>query len=196
MKFYFTSHNKLNIYIYKYMSHIGNKFIIIPSNTNIEINNKMVTITSIFGSESISIFNNLSLNILDNKIYITKLDTSTETKSFQGLFRSLLQNIIIGLSEKFNKVLTINGVGYKFEIENNILIIIAGFSHPVKLVIPKDLSIKLESPLSLVISGTNKQKVGLFASKIKQISPPEPYKGKGIFYLNEKIRRKIGKTGK
>ena len=102
------------------MSHIGNKFIIIPNNINIEINNNILTVNGLFGSESISIFNNLSLNILDNKIYITKLDTSTKTKSFQGLFRSLLQNIILGLSEKFIKVLTINGVGYKFEIENNI----------------------------------------------------------------------------
>jgi large subunit ribosomal protein L6 len=178
------------------MSHIGNKFIIIPNNINIEINNNILTVNGLFGSESISIFNNLSLNILDNKIYITKLDTSTKTKSFQGLFRSLLQNIILGLSEKFIKVLTINGVGYKFEIENNILIIIAGFSHTIKLIIPEYLNVKLESPLSLTISGTNKQKVGLFASKIKQISPPEPYKGKGIFYLNEKIRRKVGKTGK
>jgi large subunit ribosomal protein L6 len=178
------------------MSHIGNKFIIIPINVNISINEKIISAKGPFGVESLIIFDNLKINIFENKIYVMKLNTLNKTNAFQGLFRSLLQNIIIGVSEKFNKILNINGIGYKFEIDKNILTITAGFSHLIKLLIPEDLNIKLESQTSLTISGINKQRVGFFASKIRQISPPEPYKGKGIFYENEKIRRKIGKTGK
>jgi large subunit ribosomal protein L6 len=178
------------------MSHIGNKVIIVPIEINIEINNKLVEITGKFGTEFLSLPNDLSISFIDNKISIIKLNSSKKTHSFQGLYRSLLQNMIIGVNNKFHKILYTNGVGYKFKSENNILEVYSGFSHSTKFEIPKHLSIKLESVTKLIISGINKQEVGLFASKIHQISPPEPYKGKGISYENEKIIRKVGKTGK
>jgi large subunit ribosomal protein L6 len=178
------------------MSHIGNKVIIVPIETSIKIDNKLVQITGKFGIEFLLLPNDLNINLINNKISVIKLNNSTKTHSFQGLYRSLLQNIIIGINNKFNKILYITGVGYKFKTESNILKVYSGFSHSTKFEIPEYLNIKLESPTKLIISGINKQQVGLFASKIHQISPPEPYKGKGISYENEKIIRKVGKTGK
>jgi large subunit ribosomal protein L6 len=178
------------------MSHIGDKTILIPNGVNINIQNNFLVFNGKFGSESILIPESLDVIYLDNKITINKLNDLRKTHCYQGLYRSLINNIILGISIKFKKILYINGVGYKFKIENNILEINSGFSHVTKLSIPNYLELILESATKLIISGINKEKVGLFASKIRQVSPPEPYKGKGIHYENEKIRRKIGKTGK
>jgi large subunit ribosomal protein L6 len=104
--------------------------------------------------------------------------------------------MIVGVSEKFSKVLIVEGVGYKFQQDKDKLILNMGYSHTVELIIPKDLSVKAETLTKLTISGIDKQKVGLFASEIRKIRPPEPYKGKGISYDNEIISRKVGKTGK
>lgn len=178
------------------MSHIGNKAIVVPSGVNIEIENKSIKIIGKFGTESLLLSNNLGISLIEDKISIVKLNNSNETHSFQGLYRSLIQNVIIGVTNKFHKTLYINGVGYKFKIENNILEVNSGYNHPIKLIIPEYLNVKLDSPTKLIISGINKERVGFFASKIRQISPPEPYKGKGICYQDEKIIRKVGKTGK
>lgn len=178
------------------MSHIGNKIILIPNGVNINIQNKFLTINGKFGTESILIPENLDIIYLADKITINKLNDLRKTHCYQGLFRSLINNMILGVSIQFKKVLYINGVGYKFRVDDNKLEIVSGFSHTSKLLIPNYLELKLESATKLIVSGNNKEKVGLFASKIRQISPPEPYKGKGICYENETIRRKIGKTGK
>lgn len=178
------------------MSHIGNKIIKIPKLINIEIDNNLLKIKGQFGIEELLIPNNLNIIINNNEINIVKIDNSKKTHSYQGLYRSLIQNIIIGVNNKFNKILYIKGTGYKFKIEKNILEINIGFSHLIKLVIPKNLEIKLESSNKLIISGINKEKVNFFASKIYKLKPPEPYKGKGIIYEGQKIKTKIGKTGK
>ena len=104
--------------------------------------------------------------------------------------------MVVGVSEQFTKNLETIGVGYKFQLENNTLIINAGFSHPIKMDIPKDLSLKTESPTKLSVTGIDKERVGFLASKIHDVRPPEPYKGKGILYKGEKIVRKAGKTGR
>jgi large subunit ribosomal protein L6 len=104
--------------------------------------------------------------------------------------------MITGVNEKFIKTLIAEGVGYKFQVDKTNLILSVGFSHPVEFSIPTDISVKLESPTRILISGIDKEKVGFLASKIRDIRPPEPYKGKGILYDGEKIVRKAGKTGK
>jgi large subunit ribosomal protein L6 len=104
--------------------------------------------------------------------------------------------MITGVNEKFIKTLIAEGVGYKFQVDKTNLILSVGFSHPVEFGIPADISVKLESPTRILISGIDKEKVGFLASKIRDIRPPEPYKGKGILYDGEKIVRKAGKTGK
>jgi large subunit ribosomal protein L6 len=110
--------------------------------------------------------------------------------------RALVQNMVTGVSEQFTKTLIAEGVGYKFQIDKNNLVINAGYSHPVEFPIPSDLTLKTESPTKLLITGIDKEKVGFLASKIHDVRPPEPYKGKGLLYQGEKIRRKAGKTGK
>ena len=110
--------------------------------------------------------------------------------------RALIQNMIQGVNENFSKTLIAEGVGYKFQLDKKILILTMGYSHPVKISVPEDITINLESPTKLSIIGIEKQKVGVLASEIREIRPPEPYKGKGIRYENEIILRKAGKTGK
>lgn len=110
--------------------------------------------------------------------------------------RALIQNMIIGVNDLFTKVLIAEGVGYKFQIDKNSLVLNMGYSHPIEFAIPTDLKIKLESPTKIAISGIDKEQVGFLAAKIRAVRPPEPYKGKGIMYEGEKILRKAGKSGK
>ena len=128
-----------------------------------------------------------------------KIICTNETKacrSYHGLIRALVQNMITGVSEKFTKILVAEGIGYKFGIDKNNLILNMGYTHPIEFSIPNDLQIQTESPTRLSISGIDKEKVGFLASKIREVRPPEPYKGKGIRYEGEKILRKAGKSGK
>ena len=121
---------------------------------------------------------------------------SKTAKAYYGLMGALINNMVIGVSQQFTKTLEAKGVGYKFQVNKESLIINAGYSHPVEMVIPKDLTLKTESPTKLVITGIDKERVGFLASKIHDVRPPEPYKGKGILYEGEKIVRKAGKTGR
>jgi large subunit ribosomal protein L6 len=104
--------------------------------------------------------------------------------------------MIIGVNTKFSKILVAEGVGYKFQLDKQRLILNMGYTHPIEFIIPSDLEIKAESPTKIIISGIDKEKVGFLAAKIREIRPPEPYKGKGIMYEGEKILRKAGKSGK
>jgi large subunit ribosomal protein L6 len=110
--------------------------------------------------------------------------------------RALIQNMVNGVDQPYSKTLIAEGVGYKFQIEKTTLILNIGFTHPVKFLIPSDINVKIESNTKISISGIDKEKVGFFASEVRSIRPPEPYKGKGIFYEGEKIIRKAGKTRK
>ena len=116
--------------------------------------------------------------------------------AYHGLTRALIQNMIIGVNAKFSKILVAEGVGYKFQLDKQRLILNMGYTHPIEFIIPSDLEIKAESPTKIIISGIDKEKVGFLAAKIREIRPPEPYKGKGIMYEGEKILRKAGKSGK
>ena len=109
---------------------------------------------------------------------------------------ALIQNMVTGVSQQFTKTLEAKGVGYKFQVDKENLIISAGFSHPVEMPIPNDLTLKTESPTKLIVTGIDKERVGFLASKIHDVRPPEPYKGKGILYEGEQIVRKAGKTGR
>ena len=139
---------------------------------------------------------NLKIKIIENSIFIEKIEDSKNIRALHGLTRALIQNLILGVSQKFCKTLIAEGVGYKFQLEKNKLILNMGYSHPIELLIPENLEVKLESLTKIQISGIEKQKVGLFASEVRKIRAPEPYKGKGIRYENEVILRKAGKTGK
>lgn len=135
----------------------------------------------------------ISLQIVD---VIDKKRMQTLSQAFYGLSRTLFSNMITGVSVGFDKRLRLDGVGYKVKLEGKDLILNVGYSHPVKMVVPQELNVNVESSTSLVISGFQKDVVGEFASKIRFLRPPEPYKGRGIFYENETIRRKVGKRAK
>ena len=178
------------------MSRIGKKVIDIPTDVTITLNENKIIVKGKHGVLEKDYSNVLNVEIKENKLAITRQDDTKKVKSYHGLIRALIQNMIIGVSEKFIKILIAEGVGYKFQVDKNNLILNVGFSHPVEFNIPSDISVKLESPTKILISGIDKEKVGFLSSKIRDIRPPEPYKGKGILYDGEKIIRKAGKTGK
>jgi large subunit ribosomal protein L6 len=178
------------------MSRIGKKSIEIPKEVSIQLENEKIVVKGKHGSLERQILNNLKLEIIEKKLVITRNDDSKQSRSYHGLIRALVQNMVSGVDQKFSKTLIAEGVGYKFQVDKTNLILSVGFSHPVEFAIPADLSIKAESPTKLVISGIDKEKVGFLAAKIRDMRPPEPYKGKGILYEGEKILRKAGKTGK
>jgi large subunit ribosomal protein L6 len=178
------------------MSRIGKKAIEIPQDVSIQLENEKIIVKGKNGSLEKEILSNLKLEIIDQKIIITRNDDSKQSRSYHGLIRALVQNMVTGVDQKFSKTLVAEGVGYKFQLDKTKLILNVGFSHPVEFEIPADLNIKAESPIRVVISGIDKEKVGFLAAKIRDMRPPEPYKGKGILYEGEKILRKAGKTGK
>ena len=178
------------------MSRIGKKAIEIPQDVSIQLENEKIIVKGKNGSLEKEILSNLKLEIVDQKLIITRNDDSKQSRSYHGLIRALVQNMVTGVDQKFSKTLVAEGVGYKFQLDKTKLILNVGFSHPVEFEIPADLNIKAESPIRVVISGIDKEKVGFLAAKIRDMRPPEPYKGKGILYEGEKILRKAGKTGK
>lgn len=178
------------------MSRIGKKEICIPKDTIISIKNNNIVVKGKHGVLEQSYLNDIEIEVKDQKIFVICKNKLKNSKAFHGLTRTLLQNMILGVNQKFLKVLIAEGVGYKFQLDNNFIILNMGYSHIVKLIIPNSINVKLESPIKITITGISKQEVGLFASRVRSIRPPEPYKGKGIRYENEIIRRKVGKTGK
>ena len=178
------------------MSRIGKKEIIIPKDVTVFLENNKLTVKGTYGVLQLDYFNNLQILINDNKILVLRNEDSKKSRAIHGLARALIQNMILGVHQKFFQILVVEGIGYKFHVDKQSLILNMGYSHPIELNIPQNITVKVESTTKISISGIDKQKVGLFASEIRKIRPPEPYKGKGIRYENEIILRKAGKTGK
>jgi large subunit ribosomal protein L6 len=178
------------------MSRIGKRAIEIPEDVLVTLNPEKIVIKGKYGTLEQPTMSLLQAEIESNKLYLVRKEETSKAKELHGLLRALLQNMVLGVSKKFSKTLIAEGVGYKFQLEKKSLFVNAGFTHPVKFEIPEDLEIKLESPIKVSISGINKEKVGFLAAKIREVKPPEPYKGKGILYEGEIVRRKAGKTGK
>ena len=130
------------------------------------------------------------------KLFIDKTQDTKLSQALFGLSRTLVDNMVTGVSNGFEKKLQITGVGYRAQLDGKDLLLNIGYSHPVKMVPPPDISVRVEGPTTVVVSGTQKDMVGEFAAKVRSVRPPEPYKGKGIAYDGEIIRRKAGKTGK
>jgi large subunit ribosomal protein L6 len=178
------------------MSRIGKKTIDIPVDVLVTIDDRKISTKGKYGSLEKSFENFIQIEKTENKLNIIKLNDTKESRAYHGLTRALIQNMIIGVNTKFSKILVAEGVGYKFQLDKQRLILNMGYTHPIEFIIPSDLEIKAESPTKIIISGIDKEKVGFLAAKIREIRPPEPYKGKGIMYEGEKILRKAGKSGK
>lgn len=181
------------------MSKIGKIPIKIPKNINIKIKNNIIKITSINGVLEEYINPVIFIEIKNNKIILYNKFQKKENKKFHGLYRSLINNMIIGLTEGFEKKLEIIGIGYKAKIlNNNILELNIGYSHLILFHFPKEIVMTIiitkEKNYILKIKGINKQLVGQIAAKIKLLRKIDPYKGRGIKYLNEKIKKKVGKS--
>lgn len=176
------------------MSRIGKLPIQIPEGVKVNFQDGMVAIESDKGTLSEKIHPEMKIEIKDNIIQVERPSESRTHKSLHGLTRTLIQNMVIGLTDGYEKKLEIVGVGYRAEIKGKALILMLGYSHPIYFIPPEEIKIETPSQTSIVIKGINKQLVGEIAAKIREFRPPEPYKGKGIRYENEHIRRKVGKA--
>ena len=176
------------------MSNIGKQPIEIPSGVNVEVKNNQITVKGKLGELNISCNPLINIELKENILIFKRSNNDKSSKELHGLYRALVNNMIIGVNEGFQKELNMNGVGYTAELKNNFLLINAGYSHSVYFEIPKGINIEVRDTTTIKINGFDKQNVGDVAAKIRQIRKPEPYKGKGIKYSDERIRRKAGKT--
>ena len=175
------------------MSRVGKKIIDLPNGIDVSILENGITIKGSKGELNANFPETVKLEKEQDKVRVTPLNDSKDAKASWGMARTLINNMVTGVSEGFSKILEINGVGYRASIENNILTLQLGYSHDIKLAIPNDLEVKCTKPTEILVSGIDKQKVGQFSSEIRRLRKPEPYKGKGIKYQEEFIRRKEGK---
>lgn len=178
------------------MSRIGLKPITIPAGVDIQINGNAVTVKGPNGTLSMDAHPNMNISVEGSEIIVSRPNDEKENRSLHGLTRSLIANMVTGVTEGFKKNLEVNGVGYRVQMQGNTLVMNLGFSHQVTMEAPEGIKIECPSANAIVISGADKQKVGQFAAQVREKRPPEPYKGKGIKYAEEHIRRKEGKAGK
>lgn len=178
------------------MSRIGNKPIEIPSGVTVELNGHTVTVKGPKGELTRELSSAITVNIEDNVISFTRPNDQKENRSIHGTTRSLVANMIEGVSTGFKKELELIGVGYRAQKQGNKLVLNVGLSHPVEFEPGEGVEVDVPSNTQIVVEGYNKEKVGELAANIRAVRPPEPYKGKGIRYVDEYVRRKEGKTGK
>ncbi|WP_457592869.1 50S ribosomal protein L6 [Hydrogenimonas sp.] len=177
------------------MSRIGKKPIDIPAGVEAKVEGTEVVVSKGKDTKRLDTHGRVDIEIADNKIIFHRKGDDKASSAFWGTYRALTQNIIIGLTQGFEKKLEINGVGYRAAVKGKVLELQLGFSHPVNYEIPEGIQIAVEKNI-VSVKGQDKQKVGQVAAEIRAFRPPEPYKGKGVKYVDEVILRKAGKTGK
>jgi large subunit ribosomal protein L6 len=177
------------------MSRVGKKPIPIPEKTKITLKGNTITVQGSKGTLSRDIHSGVKLDISDSEIAVKIPSQDRISRSLQGLTRSLVSNMVIGVSNGFERVLEINGIGYRAEAKGKSILFNLGYSHPIDFPLPEGISAKIDKNTIVKLSGIDKELLGLTAASIRQLRPPEPYKGKGIKYSEEYIQRKAGKTG-
>ncbi len=175
------------------MSRIGKRKLMIPAGVTVEVLDNKVTVKSTKGTLDVTMDPLVKVEVKENEIVTIPTDESPRANVMVGTMNALIKNMIVGVSEGYTKGLEIVGVGYRFNVQGNKINISAGFSHPVEIVCPEGISVALVNANEITLSGIDKQKVSEFAAKIREIRSPEPYKGKGIRYKGEYVRRKEGK---
>jgi large subunit ribosomal protein L6 len=180
----------------KTMSRIGNLPVSIPSGVTVTVDKRLVTVTGPKGTLTLPVPQKITVEVKDNQVIVGRLSEDKKIKANHGTTRAHLNNMIKGVVTPWTKQMEIRGTGYKFAVNGNKLIVTAGFINPREVIAPEGISFQLDDETKLTISGINKVIVGQIASNIRKIRKPEPYKGKGIRYLNEFIKLKAGKTAK
>lgn len=173
------------------MSRIGNRTLTLPSNVTLTVDGNIVTVKGPKGELSTELNKHITVEVNENEVVVKR--DNDNFKNFHGTANANIKNMIIGVSDGFEKKLEAVGVGYRFALKGNQLVVTAGYSHPVEVNIPEGIKLEVPSNTELFVRGTDKQLVGEFAANVRKIRQPEPYKGKGIRYSNEYIIRKVGK---
>ena len=178
------------------MSRIGNAPITVPENVEVKIEGQKITVKGPKGTLEREFHKNMTVAMEDNVIKITRLDDEPYNRSLHGLTRTLIKNMIEGVTNEFARELQINGVGYRVQKQGNDLNLVLGYSHPIIFKAPEGITFDVPNPNTIIVKGIDKELVGQTAANIRTKRPPEVYRGKGIKYAEEVIRRKEGKTGK
>ena len=177
------------------MSRIGKLPIAIPAGVEVTLDGKEITVKGPKGTMTRTIVDPIDVEIKDNEIVVTRHNDEAQNRAYHGLTRALINNMVIGVSAGFEKKLEIVGVGYRAQMQGNKLTLNVGKSHPVEYEAPAGINIEVPAPTKITLTGYDKEKLGVFAAELRAVRPPEPYKGKGIRYAGEYVRRKAGKTG-
>ncbi len=177
------------------MSRVGKKPISIPAKVDVSLKDRLVTVKGSKGTLSRTIHADVDLQVDGNVIQVVIQNEDRKSRALQGLTRSLVNNMVTGVSSGFERVLEINGIGYRAEVKGQTLVLNLGYSNPVNFDLPKGISAAVDRNTVIKLTGIDKEQLGQTAASIRKLRPPEPYKGKGIKYAEERIIRKAGKTG-
>jgi large subunit ribosomal protein L6 len=178
------------------MSRVGNKPVELPDGVDVTIDGQAVTVKGSKGELNRSFHERIGFDMDNGTVTVTRPDDSRESRALHGLSRALLANMVIGVSDGYRKELEIQGVGYRASLKGQDIELLVGFSHPVTVEAPEGVTFEVPEPTRILVSGIDKEQVGQVAANIRKVRPPEPYKGKGIRYVGEYVRRKAGKAGK
>ncbi len=178
------------------MSRIGNKPITVPENVEVKLDENKITVKGPKGTLEKELHPNMKITLENNVIIVTRPNDEPQNRSLHGLTRTLINNMIVGVVNEYTRALEINGVGYRAAKQGNKLVLTLGYSHPVEMVEPEGIKFEVPAPNQIIVRGMDKELVGEMAAVIRTKRPPEVYRGKGIKYVEEHIRRKEGKTGK
>ncbi len=176
------------------MSRIGRKPIAVPDGVEVKISDDLVEVTGPLGRLTHKVYRKMRVSKRNGEIFVERLSDDKYYRAIHGLTRSLINNLIIGVTKGFKKELVIMGMGYRAQLEGRVLNLQLGYSHPIRFTLPEGIEVKVEKQTQIVVSGPDKQLVGEVAAKIRRFRPPEPYKGKGIRYVDEQVKRKVGKA--
>ena len=177
------------------MSRIGRAPITVPAGVEVKVDGQHVSVKGPKGALEMNVAPTMKVEVEAGVVHVTRPNDDKMNRSLHGLTRTLINNMVVGVSEGFSKTLEVNGVGYRASKEGKNLVLNVGYSHQVIMPEPEDIQIDVPNPNQIIVKGIDKQKVGQFAAEVRGKRPPEPYKGKGIKYDHEVIRRKEGKTG-
>ncbi|MEX0865202.1 MAG: 50S ribosomal protein L6 [Acidimicrobiia bacterium] len=178
------------------MSRIGKMPVVVPAGVEVEVKGSNITVKGARGTLTREFHERMGFEVEDGSLTVTRPDDSRESRALHGLSRALLNNMVVGVAEGFTKALEIHGVGYRAAMNGNDIELLVGYSHPVMVAAPEGITFEVPEPTRISVSGIDKEQVGQVAADIRKVRPPEPYKGKGIRYAGEQVRRKAGKAGK